>query len=115
MRKLMVLVAMMALMLAWAAPAFADTEFEFTFEQELSQWGSVEHSVASQVYNVGVQQANFGNQEAEAVAMSGNAEAEAEDGSATAISHAEANAVNVANAAGISIETVNVVRNDCDW
>src|SRR3712207_3057737 len=112
MRKLMVLVAMVALMLALAAPAAFAQEFEFTFEQELSQWGAVEDSVGSQVYNVGVQQANFGDQEAEAVAISGSAEAEAEDGSAVAVSAAEANAVNVGNAAGISIDTVNVVGND---
>src|SRR3712207_9063359 len=100
MRKLMVLVAMVAMVLALAAPAFAQ-EVEFEVEQELSQYGAVSDSVSSQVYNVGVQQVNFGEQEAEAEAVAGAAEAEAEDGSATAESTAEANAVNVANAAGI--------------
>ena len=108
MRKVMVLVAMVAMILALAAPAFAQ---EFEVEQELNQYGAVSDSIASQVYNVGVQQVNFGDQEAEAEAESGAAIAETEDGSATAVSSAEANAVNVANAAAISIETFNVVGN----
>ena len=111
MRKVVMLVAMLAMVLLLAAPAFAQT-VEAEFEQDLSQYGAVDNSVCSQVYNVGVQQANFGNQEAEAAALAGAAEAEAEDGSATAASVATANAVNVANAADVSIGTGNVCLNN---
>ena len=112
MRKVMMLVALVAMMVVLAAPAAFAQEVEFEVSQELDQYGAVYDSVSSQVYNVGVQQVNFGEQEAEAEAVSGAAEAEAEDGSATAESIAEANALNVANVAGISIETVNVTGND---
>src|SRR3712207_1925150 len=114
MRKLMVLVAMVAMVLALAAPVFAQ-EVEFEVEQELSQYGAVSDSISSQVYNVGVQQINFGDQEAEVEAVSGSAVAEAENGWATAESSAEANAVNVANAAGIDIHTVNWSLNHRYW
>jgi hypothetical protein len=66
--------------------------------------------VSSQVFNVGVQQFNAGEQvavaDADATATAGAF------GSATAVAIADANAVNVANAAGIDIHTVNVSLNN---
>ena len=111
MRKVVMLVEMLAMVLLLAAPAFAQT-VEAEVEQEAGQFGVVDDSVCSQVYNVGVQQVNAGDQEAEADAVAGAAEAEAEDGSATAESNATANAVNVGNAAGVSIGTGNVCLNN---
>ncbi len=106
MRKVMLLAAMLAMALAAAAPAFAQTEAEV--EQEAEQFGVVDHSVCSQVTNVGVQQFNAGDQEAEA-----ESEAEAgEEGTATAVATAHADAVNVANAAGVSAATGNVCLNN---
>src|SRR3712207_4602072 len=113
MRKLMLLAAMLAMVLAAAAPVFGqETEIQSEVEQEASQTGVVEDSVCSQVYNIAVQQYNAGDQEAEAEAESGTAEAEAEEGTAAAASIAEANAANIANAAGISIDTVNYCLNN---
>jgi hypothetical protein len=110
MRKVVVLAAMLAMVLLVAAPAFAQTEFEV--EQEAEQFGVVDHSVCSQVTNVGVQQFNAGDQEAEAESEA-EAEAEAgEEGTATAVATAHADAVNVGNAAGVSAATGNVCLNN---
>jgi hypothetical protein len=75
--------------------------------QEAEQFGVVEDSISSQVFNVAVQQYNAGNQSANAFAFA------AAGASAGAI--AGANAVNVANAAGIGIHTVNVSLNNWWW
>jgi hypothetical protein len=110
MRKVVMLAAMLAMVLAAAAPAFAQTEFEV--EQEANQFGVVDDSVCSQVTNVGVQQVNAGNQVAVGFATA-NADATAgEFGNATAVASAHADAVNVANAAGVSAATDNVCLNN---
>ena len=112
MRKVMVLVAMLAVMLVGAAPAFAQESF---VNQQAAQFGVVDDSVSSQVFNVAVQQYNAGNQTATANAFAtANASAGA-FGSATAVAIADADAVNVANAAGIRIHTVNVSLNNWWW
>ena len=104
----MVLVAMLAMVLVRAAPAYAQT----FVNQEVDQFGVVDDSVSSQVFNVAVQQFNAGNQTATANATA-NATATAGDfGSATAVAIADADAVNVANAAAISIHTVNFSLNN---
>ena len=109
MRKVMVLVAMLAMVLVLAAPAFAQDSF---VNQEVDQFGVVDDSISSQVFNVAVQQFNAGNQTATANATA-NATATAGDfGSATAVAIADADAVNVANAAAISIHTVNFSLNN---
>ena len=109
MRKVMVLVAMLAMVLVVAAPAFAQDSF---VNQEADQFGVVDDSISSQVFNVAVQQFNAGNQTATANATA-NATATAGDfGSATAVAIADADAVNVANAAAISIHTVNFSLNN---
>jgi hypothetical protein len=108
MRKVMVLVAMLAMVLVLAAPAFAQTTF--VVEQEVEQFGVVSDSISSQVYNVAVQQVNTGDQVAIADA---DALAVAVGGEATAV--ANANAVNVANAAFVDIETTNVSLNNVGW
>jgi hypothetical protein len=106
MRKAMVLVAMLAMMLVLAAPAYAQT----FVSQDVAQFGVVDDSVSSQVFNVGVQQFNAGDQiavaDADATATAGAF------GSASAVAIADANAVNVANAAAIGIHTVNVSWNN---
>ena len=108
MMKVMVLVAMLAMVLVIAAPAYAQT----FVNQEVDQFGVVDDSVSSQVFNVAVQQFNAGNQTATANATA-NATATAGDfGSATAVAIADADAVNVANAAAISIHTVNFSLNN---
>jgi len=113
MRKVMLLAAMLAMVLAAAAPVFGqETEIQSEVEQGVESTGVVDDSICSQVYNIAVQQYNAGDQEAEAEAESGTAEAEAEEGSATAASVAEANAANIADAAGIDINTVNVCLNN---
>ena len=104
MRKVVMLVAMLAMVLVAAAPAFAQS----FVNQEADQFGVVDDSVCSQVTNVGVQQFNAGNQNANA-----NADATAGDfGSATAFATAHADAVNVANAADVSAATGNVCLNN---
>ncbi len=113
MRKLMVLVAMVAMMMALAAPAYAQ-EVSIV-NQQADQFGVVDDSVSSQVFNVAVQQYNAGNQSANATA---NATANASAGtfgSASAVAIADADAINVANAAGIGIHTVNVSLNNWWW
>ena len=109
MRKLMVLVAMLAMVLVFAAPAFAQVT---VLNQEVGQFGVVDDSISSQVFNVAVQQVNVGNQTAVAAATA-NANATAGDfGSATAVAIADADAVNIANAVGIDIDTVNFSLNN---
>ena len=108
----MVLVAMLAMVLALAAPAFAQDSF---VNQEADQFGVVDDSISSQVFNVAAQQYNAGNQTATADAFA-DADATAGDfGSATAGAFAGAHAVNVANAAGVGIHTVNVSLNNWWW
>ena len=109
MRKVMVLVAMLAMMLVAAAPAFAQVS---VVNQQAEQFGVVDDSISSQVFNVGVQQYNAGNQSATAGAFAAAEASAGAFGSAGAGAFAGANAVNVANAAGISIHTVNVSLND---
>ena len=109
MRKVMVLVAMLAMVLVVAAPALAQDSF---VNQEADQFGVVDDSISSQVFNVAVQQFNAGNQTANANAFAGADATAGEFGSATAVAIADADAVNVANAAGISIHTVNVSLNN---
>ncbi len=109
MRKVMVLVAVLAMMPTFAAPAFAQVS---VVNQQAGQFGVVDDSISSQVYNIAVQQLNAGDQTANATANA-NANATAGAfGSATAVAFAGANAVNVANAAGIGIHTVNVSLNN---
>ena len=113
MRKVMLLAAMLAMVLAAAAPVFAqETEIEAEVNQTASQIGVVDDSVCSQVYNIAVQQYNAGDQTADADAIAGGATAEAEEGTAAAASVAEANAANIANATGLDINTVNVCLNN---
>jgi hypothetical protein len=81
--------------------------------QEAEQFGVVEDSISSQVFNVAVQQYNAGNQSANAFAAAGASAGAFGSTSAGAI--AGANAVNVANAAGIGIHTVNVSLNNWWW
>ena len=97
----MVLVAMLAMLLALAAPAFAQDSF---VNQEADQFGVVDDSISSQVFNVAVQQYDAGNQTATADASA--------DADTTADAFAGAHAVGVANAAGIDIHTVNVSLNN---
>ena len=109
MRKVMILVAMLAMVLVLATPAFAQVSI---VNQQAAQFGVVDDSVSSQVYNVAVQQYNAGDQSATATATAtANATAGA-FGSASAGAFAGAHAVNVANAAGIGIHTVNVSLNN---
>ncbi len=111
MKKLMLLAAMLAMVLVLAAPAFAQ-EVSIV-NQQADQFGVVDDSVSSQVFNVAVQQYNAGNQSATADATA-NATAGA-FGSASTVAIADADAMNVANAAGISIHTVNVSLNNWWW
>ena len=108
MRKLMVLVAMVAMVLVLAAPASAQT----FVNQEANQFGVVDDSVSSQVFNVAVQQFNAGDQTATATASATASATAGAFGSATAVAIAGANAVNVANAAAIGIHTVNFSLNN---
>ena len=106
MRKVMLLAAMLAMALAAAAPAFG----QGFVNQEANQFGVVDDSVCSQVYNIAVQQYNAGDQNADANAFA-DATAGA-FGTAAAAAIAEANAANIANAAGIDVNTVNVCLNN---
>ena len=112
MRKVMVLVAMLAMVLVMAAPAFAQDSF---VNQEVGQFGVVDDSVSSQVFNVAVQQFNAGDQTAVAAASANASATAGAFGSATAVAIADADAVNVANAAAIDINTVNVSLNNWWW
>ena len=108
MRKVLMLAAMLAMVLAAAAPAFAQS----FVNQEADQFGVVDDSACSQVTNVGVQQFNAGNQTATAFADADADAAAGAFGSATAVAIADADAVNVANAAGVSAATGNVCLNN---
>ncbi len=113
MRKVMLLAAMMAMALAAAAPVFAQDGGDVGIvNQQADQFGVVDDSVCSQVYNIAVQQYNAGDQSANADAFADANATAGPFGSATAVGIADANAVNVANAAGISIRTVNVSLNN---
>ena len=113
MRKVMLLAALLAMALAAAAPAFAQDDGNVGIvNQEADQFGVVDDSVCSQVYNIAVQQYNAGDQNATADAFA-DADAEAGAfGNATAVAIADADAVNIANAAGIDVDTVNVCLNN---
>ncbi len=108
MRKVVMLVAMLAMVLLVAAPAFAQT----FVNQDADQFGVVDDSVCSQVTNVGVQQFNAGNQTAVADADAFADATAGAFGNATAVATAHADAVNVANAAGVSAATGNVCLNN---
>jgi hypothetical protein len=108
MRKVMLLAAMLAMALAAAAPAFG----QGFVNQEADQFGVVDDSVCSQVFNIAVQQYNAGDQTAVADA---DADADATAGpfgTAVAAAVANANAANIANAVGIDVDTVNVCLNN---
>ena len=109
MRKVVMLVAMLAMVLVFAAPAFAQVS---VVNQEANQFGVVDDSVSSQVFNVAVQQFNAGDQTAVAVAVADADATAGAFGSATAVAIADADAVNVANAAFIDIDTVNFSLNN---
>jgi hypothetical protein len=108
-KKLMAMVAMLALMLVAAAPAFAQ---DVTIvNQQAAQFGVVDDSISSQVFNVAAQQYNAGNQSATANAFAAAGATAGPFGTAAAAAISSANAVNVANAAGVGIYTVNVSLN----
>ena len=110
MRKIMLLGAMLAMALAAVAPAFAQTEAEV--EQEAEQFGVVDDSICSQVFNIAIQQYNAGDQTADADASAAAGATAGEFGEASAAAIANADAANIANAAGIDIDTVNVCLNN---
>jgi hypothetical protein len=70
----------------------------------------VDDSVCSQVYNIAVQQYDAGDQTANASAAAGATAGEFGGASAAAI--ADADAANIANVAGIDLDTVNVCLNN---
>ena len=109
MRRVMLLAAMLAMALAAAAPAFGQVS---VVDQEADQFGAVDDSVCSQVYNIVVQQYNAGDQTAAAAAIADADATAGAFGTAAAVAVAGANAVNVANAAGIDIDTVNYCLNN---
>jgi hypothetical protein len=109
MRKVMLLAAMLAMALAAAAPAFGQVG---AVNQESNQFGVVNDSVCSQVYNIAVQQYNAGDQTAAAGAIAAAGASAGPFGNATAAAIAGANAANIANAVGIDVNTVNVCLND---
>src|SRR5688500_11473430 len=104
MRKVMLLAAMLAMALAAGAPAFG----QGIVNQEANQFGVVDDSVCSQVYNIAVQQYNAGDQTANADAFADADATAGAFGNATAVAIAGANAANIANAADINVNTVNV-------
>src|SRR3712207_9245167 len=101
----MLLAAMLAIALAAVAPAFAQ---DGIVNQEADQFGVVDDSVCSQVYNIAVQQYNAGDQTAVADADAFADASAGPFGTAVAAAVAGANAANIANAAGIDVNTVNV-------
>ncbi len=109
----MLLAAMLAMALAAAAPVFAqDGGNVGIVNQQADQFGVVDDSVCSQVFNIAVQQYNAGDQTANADAFA-DAEATAGPfGTAVAAAIADADAVNIANAAGIDVDTVNACLNN---
>jgi hypothetical protein len=108
MRKVMLLAAMLAMALAAAAPAFG----QGFVNQQADQFGVVDDSVCSQVYNIAVQQYNAGDQTANANALAGANANAGQGGTAAALAVANANAANIANAVGINVDTVNVCLNN---
>jgi hypothetical protein len=104
----MLLAAMMAMVLAAAAPALG----QGFVNQEANQFGVVDDSVCSQVYNIAVQQYNAGDQTANADAFADADATAGPFGTAAAAAVAGANAANIANAAGINVDTVNVCLNN---
>jgi hypothetical protein len=109
--------ALLALGLAsMATPVFAQGS---GVNQNVDQFGLVNDSICSQVYNVAVQQYNAGDQNAEANASAGasaiagvTATAGATAGAdAVAAAVANAIAVNIANVTGIDVGTVNACLN----
>jgi hypothetical protein len=108
MRKVMLLAAMLAMALAAAAPAFG----QGFVNQEADQFGVVDDSVCSQVFNIAVQQYNAGDQVAVADADAFADASAGPFGTAVAAAVANANAANIANAAGIDVDTVNVCLNN---
>ena len=112
-------VALLVLGLAsLAAPVFAQ---DSVVNQEADQVGVVDDSVCSQVYSVAMQQYNAGDQTANADAFAdadANANAGATatadagpDENAVAFAVAEADAVNIANVLGVSVDQVNACLN----
>jgi hypothetical protein len=110
-RKMMLLTAMLAMVMAAAAPVFAQQN-NSVVNQESDQFGMVDDSVCSQVYNIAVQQYNAGDQTANADAFADADATAGAFGNATAVAIATGNAVNIANAAGIDVDTVNVCLNN---
>src|SRR5918992_1191110 len=108
MRKVMLLAAMLAMALAAAAPAFG----QGIVNQEANQFGAVDDSICSQVYNIVVQQYNAGDQTAVADADAFADATAGPFGTAVAAAVAGANAANIANEAGIDVNTVNVCLNN---
>ncbi len=105
----MLLAAMLAMALAAVAPAFAQDSI---VNQQVDQFGVVDDSVCSQVYNIAVQQYNAGDQTAAVGSLATAGASAGAFGTAAAAAIAEANAVNIANAVGIDVNTVNVCLND---
>jgi LPXTG-motif cell wall-anchored protein len=113
MRKVMLLAAMLAMALAAAAPVFAQDGGDVGIvNQQADQFGVVDDSVCSQVYNIAVQQYNAGDQSANADAFADANATAGPFGTAAAAAIAGANAANIANAAGINVDTVNVCLNN---
>ena len=114
MRKVMLLAAMLAMALAAAAPVFAQDGGGNVgiVNQQSDQFGVVDDSVCSQVYNIAVQQYNAGDQNANANALAGANANAGQGGTAAALAVANANAANIANAADININTVNACLNN---
>ncbi len=108
MRKVMLLAAMLAMALVAAAPVFG----QGFVNQEADQFGVVDDSVCSQVFNIAVQQYNAGDQTANANASAAAGATAGEFGEASAAAIADADAANIANAVGIDIDTVNVCLNN---
>ncbi len=117
--RLVMALALLALGLAsLAAPVFAQGS---VVNQNADQFGLVNDSICSQVYNTAVQQYNAGDQNANANAIAdadANAGATATTGAtagagadAVAAAVADADAVNIANVTGIDISTVNACLN----
>ncbi len=105
----MLLAAMLAMALAAVAPAFAQ---DGIVNQEADQSGVVDDSVCSQVFNIAVQQYNAGDQNANANASTAAGATAGEFGGASAAAIADADAANIANVAGIDLDTVNVCLNN---
>src|SRR3712207_3192653 len=113
MRRVMLLAAMLAMALAAAAPVFAqDGGNVGIVNQQSDQFGVVDDSVCSQVYNIAVQQYNAGDQTANADAFADANATAGPFGTAAAAAIAGANAANIANAVGIDVNTVNVCRSE---